>query len=295
MNDRRRDGIATNAPAKINLYLHVTGRRADGYHLLDSLVVFAGIGDTVHVRPDESLRLSISGPFGPALPTGPENLVLKAAQGLAAGAGIKARGHIHLIKRLPVAAGIGGGSADAAAALKALMRVWAVTPAAEDLHALALTLGADVPVCLAGYPASVAGIGEEIALAPALPACWMVLVNPGVEMATPVVFKRRDGPFSAAAPLRAPPADAEQLARHLAERRNDLTLAAVELEPVVGTVLAELDLLPGVLLSRMSGSGATCFALFAIRDDAERGAQRLRQGHPEWWIEPAPLTQAQPA
>lgn len=292
MNDRLSDGIAAEAPAKINLYLHVTGRRADGYHLLDSLVGFAAVGDTVRARADDALRLSVSGPFAAAVPSGPDNLVLRAARALAAATGIEPRAHIHLVKRLPVAAGIGGGSADAAAALKALADLWAVRPAAEDLRALALTLGADVPVCLAGHPAGVTGIGEEITPAPALPACWMVLVNPGVEVSTPAVFARRQGPLSPAAPLRTPPVDAEDLARRLAERRNDLTAAAAALEPLVATVLAELDLLPGALLSRMSGSGATCFALFASREEAERAAQRLRQERPGWWIEPAPLNQA---
>jgi len=289
MSERTAEGVVASAPAKVNLYLQVTGRRADGYHLLDSLVAFAGVGDTIDVRPADGLRLSVTGPFASAVPTGPENLVLRAARALAASAGVGARAHIRLIKRLPVAAGIGGGSADAAAALKALMALWRVNPTAEGLHELALTLGADVPVCLAGHPASVGGIGEDIKEAPRLPACWMVLANPGVELSTPSVFKRREGPFSVATPLRVPPADAEELAKRLAERRNDLTGAAVALRPEVGTVLAELDLLPGALLSRMSGSGATCFVLFAAREDAERGAQRLRQEHPDWWIEPAPL------
>jgi 4-diphosphocytidyl-2-C-methyl-D-erythritol kinase len=289
MSERASDGVTASAPAKINLYLHVTGRRADGYHLLDSLVAFAGVGDTMHVRPADGLRLSVSGPFAAAVPTGPENLVLKAARALADAAGVEAAADIRLTKRLPVAAGIGGGSADAAAALKALMDLWTVTLPAEDLRELALPLGADVPVCLAGHPAGVGGIGEVVAKAPLLPACWTVLVNPGVTLSTPAVFKRRDGPFSAAAPLRAPAADAGVLGERLAERRADLTAAAVALEPAVGAVLAELDLRPGALLSRMSGSGATGYALFATPDEAEQGAQRLRQEYPNWWIEPTPM------
>lgn len=292
MSEWALDAVTVDAPAKVNLYLHVTGRRPDGYHLLDSLIAFAGIGDALRVQPDNALSLRVSGPFAAAVPSGPDNLVLRAARALADAAGIEARADIHLIKRLPVAAGIGGGSADAAAALKALTRLWAVSPTGDDLYRLALTLGADVPVCLAGHPAGVSGIGEAIAPAPALPDCWMVLVNPGVPIPTPDVFKRRQGPFSPAAPLRSAPASAEELVRELAQRGNDLTAAAVALEPVVGTVLAELDLLPGVFLSRMSGSGATCFALFAARDESERGAQRLRQQHPGWWIESAPLAAA---
>ncbi len=291
MSEPATGGVTVSAPAKVNLYLHVTGRRDDGYHLLDSLIAFGGVGDTLQVGPADALRLSVSGPFAAAVPTGPENLVLRAAEALADAAGVEARADIRLVKRLPVAAGIGGGSADAAAALKALMAFWRVGPAAVDLRALALTLGADVPVCLAGHPASVGGIGEDIANAPRLPPCWMVLVNPGVALSTPAVFKHREGPFSVAAPLDSPPADADELAKALAQRGNDLTKPALALAPEVGTVLAELDLLPGALLSRMSGSGATCFALFATREESERGAQRLRQEHPDWWIEPAPLAQ----
>ncbi len=291
MSESASDGVTVTAPAKVNLYLHVTGRRDDGYHLLDSLISFAGVGDTLRVRPADALRLSVSGPFAAAVPTGPDNLVLRAARMLADIAGIEARADIQLTKRLPVAAGIGGGSADAAAALKALMALWSVSPAAADVRREALSLGADVPVCLAGHPACVAGIGEDIADAPRLPPCWMVLVNPGVALSTPAVFKYRDGPFSVAAPLDTPPADADELAQALAQRSNDLTVSALSLAPEVGTVLAELDLLPGALLSRMSGSGATCFALFATHEEAEQGAQRLRQEYPDWWIEPAPLAQ----
>lgn len=289
MSERASDGAAATAPAKINLFLHVTGRRADGYHLLDSLIAFAGVGDEIHVRSADDLHLSVSGPFARAVPGGPDNLVLRAARALAEAVGIEPRARIRLTKRLPVAAGIGGGSADAAAALKALMALWTVNLPAKDLRRMALTLGADVPVCLTGHPACVSGIGEEIVEAPPLPSCWMVLVNPGVALSTPAVFKRREGPFSTPAPLRETPADAEALARALTGRHNDLTAAAIALEPVVGEVLAELNLLPDVLLSRMSGSGATCFGLFTRHDEAERAAQRLRQERPNWWIEPAPL------
>jgi 4-diphosphocytidyl-2-C-methyl-D-erythritol kinase len=154
---------------------------------------------------------------------------------------------------------------------------------------LALALGADVPVCLAARPAFVGGIGEEIAEAPPLPPCWLILANPGIALPTPEVFKHRDGPFTAQARFDAPPAGPWDLARLLTERRNDLTDAAVTLEPVIGTVLAELDLLPDTLLARMSGSGATCFALFATREQAETGVQLLRQRHSGWWVEAAEL------
>ena len=289
MTDPRQGGSTVRAPAKVNLYLHVTGQRDDGYHLLDSLVAFADAADTIEVRPADRLVLAVDGPAAPAVPPGADNLVLKAATALAAAAGVNAGAHIRLTKRLPVAAGIGGGSADAAAVLTALCRLWRVAPAKEDLAALALTLGADVPACLAGRPAFVGGIGEELTEAPPLPPCWLILANPGIALPTPAVFKRREGPFSAQARFDTPPEDATDLARLLAQRRNDLTDAAVALQPAVGTALPALARLPGSLIARMSGSGATCFALFATRDQAQAGAESLRKRHPEWWVEAAEL------
>jgi 4-diphosphocytidyl-2-C-methyl-D-erythritol kinase len=289
MTDPSKGGATVRAPAKVNLYLHVTGRRDDGYHLLDSLIAFADAADTIQVRPAETLTLAVDGPFAAGVPAGADNLVLKAATALAETAGVPGGARIRLFKRLPVAAGIGGGSADAAAALKALSALWQVNPTTEALAGLALALGADVPVCLAARPAFVGGIGEEITEAPPLPRCWLILANPGIALPTPAVFKHRDGPFSAEARFDAPPSDPQDLARLLGERRNDLTDAAVALEPTVGRVLAELDRLPGALLARMSGSGATCFALFATREQAETGAQLLRQHHPGWWVEAAAL------
>ena len=162
------------APAKINLYLHVTGRRADGYHELDSLVVFADLGDTVTVAPDHGLRLTIDGPFASALPAGGDNLVLRAARALADAAGVEAKAAIGLTKRLPVAAGLGGGSADAAAALGALAALWGIEAGSEMLEDFARGLGADVPACLGGRPAFVGGIGEALSPAPPLPPAWVV-------------------------------------------------------------------------------------------------------------------------
>ena len=193
----RAEIVTIAAPAKVNLYLHVVGRRADGYHLLDSLVAFAAFGDAVSVRSADALSLTIDGPFAgsPAL-TG-ENVVLRAALALAQAVGRDADVAIRLTKRLPVAAGIGGGSADAAALLTALCRLWQVAEGAVDLAKVGQALGADVPVCLAGRPTLVAGIGEDLTPAPALPPTAMVLVNPGVPLSTPAVFKARAGPFSA--------------------------------------------------------------------------------------------------
>lgn len=278
------------APAKVNLYLHVTGRRADGYHYLDSLIAFAGVGDTVSASPADGMTLTVEGPFAADVPAGPENLALKAARELAAAVGEGVGGAaITLVKRLPAAAGLGGGSADAAAALKALIHLWKVDIKAEALAEIALRLGADVPVCLAGGCAMVSGIGERIAPAPPLPPAWLALINPRVPLSTPAVFSARDGGFSPPAPFSEAPADARALAHMLALRRNDLTEAACRLVPEVGKTLAALAEQDGVLLARMSGSGATCFALFAGRNEAEAAAGLLAARYPGWWVTAAPL------
>jgi 4-diphosphocytidyl-2-C-methyl-D-erythritol kinase len=276
--------LAAPARAKINLYLHVTGRRSDGYHFLDSLIAFAALGDTVEVRGGDRLSLTVEGPFAATIPHGGDNLVLRAAQALADAAGVAPRARIRLVKRLPAASGIGGGSADAAATLIALGALWNVRPPREDLDKLALALGADVPVCLRGTPAFVGGIGEEIVPAPALPPVWVVLANPGTAVATADVFGRRRGPFSEAARFETAPEGAAALAALLAERGNDLTDPAVSLAPAIATVLAHLQGLSGALLARMSGSGATGFALFADAATAEGAAAGLRAMQPSWWV-----------
>ena len=284
--------LRVEAWAKLNLYLHVVGRRPDGYHLLDSLITFVAVGDSIEVRPADGLHLTIDGPFAHGLSAGADNLVLRAASELALAAGIVPRAAIRLTKRLPVASGIGGGSADAAATLKALDRLWRLALGDDARAALALRLGADVPMCLAGRTAFVGGIGEQLAKAPVLPACWFVLANPGVALPTPSVFRARSGPFATAARFGAPASDARALAALLAERRNDLTAAAIGLAPEIACVLAALAALPGALLARMSGSGATCFALFATQDLARSGAARLGACEPAWWVAAAPVVEA---
>jgi len=280
------------APAKVNLYLHVLGRRPDGYHLLDSLIVFAGIGDEVAVTPAADLALVVEGPFAGVVPAGPENLVLRAARLLAERMGVSAGARIRLTKRLPVAAGIGGGSADAAAALKALCALWRVDPDPAAMAGLALSLGADVPVCLAGVPAFVGGVGEDIAPPPPLPTAWMVLVNPGVAVSTPHIFKARTGAFSAAGRFRAAPEDAAALFAALAGCRNDLTAAALTLAPAIADALAALGAQPGCALARMSGSGATCFGLFAEAGHAAAAAAAIAAAHAPWWVKAAPMLSA---
>jgi len=275
-------GIRQTAPAKVNLYLHVVGRRADGYHAIDSLVAFAGIGDGLTAGAADELTLAVEGPFAGALPAPGDNLVLAAARRLAAAAGVAPRAALRLVKRLPVAAGIGGGSADAAAALRALARLWGV--ATVDLAGLAASLGADVPVCLAARASLVAGIGERLRPAPALPVVSAVLVNPGVALATAAVFAAREGAFSTPAPPIEAPADAAALAQALATRSNDLEAPARRLAPVIDAVLAALAAQPGCLIARMSGSGATCFALFAGPGAAATAAERIAAARPDWWV-----------
>ena len=271
------------APAKINLALHVTGQREDGYHLLDSLVVFAGIGDRISVAPSDRLSLTVTGPEGGGLEAGTDNLVLRAARSFGTGRGAA----ITLDKRLPVASGIGGGSADAAATLKALASHWGLTvPGADTV----LSLGADVPVCLAGHPARMSGIGEVIGRVPDLPdGIALLLVNPRVAVSTPEVFRalpEKNNPPLSSLPDRFDTAQA--LAAWLSAQRNDLEAPARALEPVIGEVLAAIGG-TGSMIARMSGSGATCFGLFADTRSAEAAAMCLRASRPGWWVQAAPV------
>lgn len=272
--------LRLTARAKINLYLHVTGRRADGYHLMDSLVCFAELGDELTIAPAADLSLSLEGPFAPAL-SGSDNLVLRAARLIDPALGAA----LYLNKQLPVAAGIGGGSADAAAALKGLSRLWQKplpSPAAV------LALGADLPVCLAAGPSFVGGIGEALEAAPPLPPTALLLANPRRPLPTVDVFRgygrASSGRFSAAARWRDAPVDAQSLAGLLSERGNDLTQAAIAMVPEIGDLLEAIARSPGCLLARMSGSGASCFGLFAAADVAAKAAAMLQVVSPNWWI-----------
>ncbi len=274
--------VAEPAPAKLNLYLHVTGRRETGYHELDSLVAFAETGDVVEAYPAEALSLTVDGPQAAALAEETDNLVLRAARALAAAAGVEPTAALRLDKRLPVASGIGGGSADAAATLRALVRLWRLDIGTDRLAEIALDLGADVPVCVFGRSALMRGIGEQIAPAPPVPAAPIVLVNPNRALSTPAVFNARRGDFSAPGRYRGA-ADAEALAAALRETRNDLTAGALALEPAIGAVLAALDA-RGALLARMSGSGASCFGIFGSDAAADAAADRIGGDESGWWV-----------
>ncbi|WP_116132671.1 4-(cytidine 5'-diphospho)-2-C-methyl-D-erythritol kinase [Tropicimonas sp. IMCC34043] len=270
------------APAKINLTLHVTGRRADGYHLLDSLVVFAGVGDRVTARRAAVTTLSVTGPRAAGVPTGPDNLVLRAAALFP-----EATAALALDKHLPAAGGIGGGSSDAAATLRALARM-----SGRDLPdaQAVLALGADVPVCVFARPCRMAGIGEILQPVPSLPGLPAVLVNPGVGVSTPAVFKvlaSRENPPMAEIP--AGLAGAAEAAVWLGTQRNDLEPAAAMVAPEVAQVLRALRGQADCLLARMSGSGGTCFGLFPTDAAAEAAAAALTTARPGWWVAPTRL------
>lgn len=277
--------VVETARAKLNLDLLVTARRPDGWHELDSLVVFCELADRVELRPAEDLSLVIDGPTAAGLAADEGNLVLRAARLLQRAVGGTLGAAIRLTKEIPLAAGLGGGSADAAAALRGLGRLWRAGLDDETLRDLALGLGADLPVCLYGRPARMRGLGERLDPVRGLPDLPLVLVNPGRPLATASVFRALSGPFRAAArpPLRALPS-LVQLAVWLAESRNDLEPPARRLEPEIGRVLDDLASLSGCLVARMTGSGATCFGLFGDRGEAETGALLLRRRRPDWWI-----------
>jgi 4-diphosphocytidyl-2-C-methyl-D-erythritol kinase len=276
--------VTAFAPAKVNLYLHVTGRRDDGYHLLDSLVAFVDIGDLLTAEPAESLSLSVDGPEAVNLAgVGDDNLVLRAARLLRDHTRVGAGAALHLNKHLPVAAGIGGGSSDAAAAMLALRRLWRLSLDDEALCDLGARLGADIPACIYGRTVWVGGIGELIEPAEPLPEAGILLANPRRRLPTRTVFAARRGPFDDGARFAPMPGEAAMLADLLSRRRNDLTEAAIALAPEIRGLLARLGQLPGSLLARMSGSGATGFALFADRAAAQKACAVLAAAEPRWW------------
>lgn len=283
------DSVSVAAPAKINLALHVCGRRGDGYHLLDSLVVFAGVGDRITARAASDFHLDITGPFADGLAAESDNLVLRAARWLAAKTGASRGAHLSLEKNLPIASGIGGGSSDAAATLIACARMWGANADSLPHVELAAALGADVPVCLVRRPALMRGIGEDVTVLSSLPAAWLVLANPGLPLATKAVFSALNGRYSAALEPMPPCADAADLARYLARQHNSLAAPAIELLPVIAVILNALSATPGCLLARLSGSGPTCFGLYATEAAAQSAASALKAAHSDWWLTPAPM------
>lgn len=280
------------APAKVNLALHVTRRRDDGYHDLESLVVFADVADELQARPASADSLSIGGPFATGLAAGETNLVSRAVAAFRARwpSAVDTGLALHLTKNLPVAAGIGGGSADAAAALRLMAGLSSQAIAVAELADMAAGLGADVPACLVSTPLVARGVGEVLAPLPDFPALHLVLVNPMVPLATADVFRRLRAHDNYPLPeLPAPLTRPAQLGLWLAETRNDLQPPAVKLVPVIGDIIAHLAETQGCILARMSGSGATVFGLFGSSGQAHQAAQVMRGANPDHWVAAAPL------
>jgi 4-diphosphocytidyl-2-C-methyl-D-erythritol kinase len=275
------------APAKVNLTLHVTGQRAEGYHLLDSLVVFADVSDVLTATASHDLTLTVHGPFSAGVPLNETNLVLRAARAFMQVRGVPHGAAITLEKNLPHAAGIGSGSSDAAATIKLLADLWQVAPLDDDA-ADVLALGADVPVCMrAPNPVRMGGIGEVLDPVPPLPDCALVLVRPPVDVPTGAVF---DGlATKQGEPMDKIPEgmDFANFAGWLAAQRNDLQPPALALAPDVAATIADLGAMPDVAFAGMSGSGATCFAMVADMAAAEKVAEAMQEAHPTWWIAPA--------
>jgi 4-diphosphocytidyl-2-C-methyl-D-erythritol kinase len=288
-----RDSLVENAPAKVNLTLRVSARRADGYHEIESLVAFADVGDRLRFSPGGDLVLTVRGPRAAAAGEGKDNLVHKAARALAARRPGVVLGAFDLDKRLPVAAGLGGGSSDAAAALRLIGKANRINGDDPDLYAAARATGADVPVCLDPRPRIMRGIGDVLSGPLKLPPLPALLVNPGVALPTKAVFAAWQR--AAAAPVPHDIAALEELANAgelvqlLVTQANDLERPAIALQPVIGEVLAALRGLPGCSLARMSGSGATCFALFTTGTAAGKAADIMRGKYPPWWVQPTTL------
>lgn len=286
--------LVENAPAKINLTLRVLGRRPDGYHELESLVVFADFGDRLSFVRSGKLALTVRGPNATQAGEGADNLVLKAASALAALEPAVGLGAFDLDKTLPVAAGIGGGSADAAAALRLLAKANGLAPEHPALFAAARSTGADVPVCLDPRPRIMRGVGEVLSPPLSLPALPALLANPGVALATKAVFARWTAAvtpavgldFAALAELK----NRDDLLHLLGAQANDLEAPAIAQAPVIADVLAALRALAGCRLARMSGSGATCFALFVSTAATQEAAKALNASYPHWWVQACVLS-----
>lgn len=273
------------ASAKVNLFLHVGARRADGYHPVQSLAVFTNLGDDLSFAADDALSLTVDGPFANGLAGEGDNLVLRAARALAQAGATGQGAKIALTKNLPVASGIGGGSADAAAALRGLKALWSLAIGDTALAEIAAGLGSDIPVCLQSRPAFMEGRGEILRPPQSMPRLPMLLVNPGVAVPTRDVFaalQTRSGVDMALPQGRF--GDTADLLRFLETTCNDLEAPARTLQPVIGEVLEAIAALPGCLMARMSGSGATCFGIFADDDCCARAAHVLGKAMPGWWV-----------
>lgn len=300
MNDVEHQGSTAEifrapAPAKVNLFLHVLGQREDGYHEIDSLIGLTSVLDMVEIIPAQQgdVSIDIMGPFGQveSLKFTSDNLMIQAARLLQKEANTRLSAHIMLLKNIPVQAGLGGGSADAAIALQLLNDHWDLGIPEKRLYELALQLGADVPFCLSGRAGYIGGIGEAIMrLKSPLPKVPMVLVNPMIPVPTQAVFRQGFSHYSSKVEHPESFSGVSAFVDYLADQRNDLEHNAMQLFPEIGDVLTELCLTDGCKLARMSGSGATCFALYEEKSHADRARLALLEEHPDWWVQFCSLT-----
>ena len=288
------EDVRVFAPAKINLFLHVGARRPDGYHDLESLVAFADTGDELSFHRAKEFSLALGGPFAGELPADDTNLVLRAARTLSSSTGLNVAARILLKKNLPVSSGLGGGSADAAATLRGLVRLWGARVSASALQTIAATLGSDVPVCLASSPSWMDGRGELISPAPDLPQTWVVLVNPRIAVSTSAVFAALKDRTGVGGPKTMGWKTQSALVDFLKRQVNDLEPPARLAVPAIGEALNALTSTEGALLARMSGSGATCFGLFGEESEAAAAAARLSESHPQWWVKATLLAPLRP-
>lgn len=277
------------APAKINLFLHITGKREDGYHLLQSVMVFVDVGDELEFSPHDTLFLDVEGPFAGDMPEPNDNLVYKAAQMLAAEYKTHIRGTVKLTKKLPVASGIAGGSSDTAAALKGFVKLWGLPDERDRVHKIAQRLGADVPACMIAKPVWAEGIGEKLMPLPDMPQLHFVLANPMVPTPTPEVFGRFRNKFSPQIQFSGRRKSAQEWIADIKLYRNDLTDAALEVTPEIKAVLQALQGTQNCHAARLSGSGATCFGVYDSAEAAIAAVSQLKQQYPRWWVVPANL------
>jgi 4-diphosphocytidyl-2-C-methyl-D-erythritol kinase len=295
INQDQAGGLRIEAPAKVNLFLEITGRRPDGYHTIDSLMGFLDLGDVVRLRQADALSLTMDGPYADRVPGDETNLAVRAVRLLEDWAGRALPVAIHIEKFIPAGAGLGGGSADAAAVLRGMRTLFGLAIGEGELARLGLALGADVPACLASRPVLAAGIGEDLRPAAAMPDLNLVLVHPAVSLATPDVYRSYDlghagcdGCHGAHGPIVMPPSVIDAIVR----RRNDLEAAAIALEPLIVSVLDQLSGTPGCQLVRMSGSGTACFGIYGDGAAAGRACVELQAASPGWWVRAARLGSA---
>ena len=281
--------ISLLAPAKVNLFLHIFGKRSDGMHLLDSLITFAGIYDSITIKPSPELNLSLKGPFSNKNISIKNNLVLKAAKALAKYSNIEPKIDIVVAKEIPVASGLGGASVDAAATLKLLTIYWDLNIGNKTLYNIAENLGADVPACLVGKTIRAEGVGEILKEATELPPCWFVFVNPGIQLMTKEVFEIGLDKFNNKYKNEEYPDNIQELEKMFSKTQNGLLKSAIQLVPEIELVIKKLRDTKNIIDARLNGSGATCFGVFPTENDAKIAAQTISKANPDWWIKAAPL------